>query len=86
MELADILSHFAEISAKAHELFADNRGRLEQLDAALATAGMAVEYLLDEAARHQDFRDRIAKAINNGDEETLNRHRHQMAAIGRKEA
>ncbi len=59
----EALAALAQVRQAMHEQFPDHPARLAQLDGALATAGMAVEHLHDEQARHSHNPRAHAKAL-----------------------
>lgn len=65
----------AHISDEAHEKYPRNTARLSQLDAALATADMALSHLEDEEIRHSELAHRVRI-----DESEAERHKHQIHA------
>lgn len=63
MTKEEALAALAEVQAAMREQYPDNPSRLEQLDAALSTAGMVVEHLADEDVRHRHDPVAHSKAI-----------------------
>lgn len=67
MDKGEALTHLESIKTAMHQQFGEtddlHRGRLAQLDHALATAAMAIEHLVDEDVRHRHDPKAHLKAI-----------------------
>lgn len=87
MTREEALAKLDEVRRAMHDQFPGNPGRLEQLDSALSTAGMAVEHLHDEEAREADLRKRLVEGDTHGPGgsrrsalEVMQAHGHQVRA------